>query len=353
MKNSNRIDYLDFVRGGAIFLVLLHHSGILQPYILAFHMPIFFVLSGYILNMKEGKQERFSVYFKKRFNRLVIPYLLFELLNLVTAMVFHNTFKIMGLGEVYHVEIGYAIRDILLCIESSHYIGVTNLFWFLPCLFVADLFIWFIDRLLRKISPHRTDFSFQYLVVFAIFVAVSFLLSESIDFRLPFTLDTSSMATAFIALGYASRGLIDKFYNQNMYYQAAYVLIGVLGIVFAVEMNSGLFLMFINEYGNYFYAIVGALSGTLFFFNFIFLFEKILPKKALIFLSINSLIFYPIHLDILAFIGKVFSYLNTSKIEWSLPYLNAIITMLIIIPCIYLVNRYLPVLSGKKKVLNY
>ncbi|WP_339714810.1 acyltransferase [uncultured Kriegella sp.] len=353
MKNFNRIDYLDYVRGGATFLVLLHHSGVLQAHILAFHMPIFFVLSGYLLNLKEGKLEKFSVYFKKRFNRLIVPYLLFEFLNLFVAVVFHNVFKTMGLENVYHVEIGYAIRDILLCIESSHYIGVTNLFWFLPCLFVADLFIWFIDYFFYKLFRDRTIYGLLYFIVFILFVTLSYLENKYIDIRMPFTLDTSLMATAFIALGYSSRKLVDKFYFQNAYYQICYIVVGLVGVLFSVKMNSGLFLMFINEYGNYFYALLGATSGILFFINLIFLSEKILPKQALIFLSINSLIFYPIHLDILAFISKVFSYINLSGIDWSLPYLKVAITMLLIIPCIYIFNMYLPVFSGKKKVLNY
>lgn len=48
MDGRQRDALVDFLRGAAMLLVLLHHSGCpLGPYILAFHMPHFFVLSGY------------------------------------------------------------------------------------------------------------------------------------------------------------------------------------------------------------------------------------------------------------------------------------------------------------------
>lgn len=52
-------DYLiDFLRGSAMILVLLHHSGFpLGSVILAFHMPLFFILSGYIEFIRVGTKK--------------------------------------------------------------------------------------------------------------------------------------------------------------------------------------------------------------------------------------------------------------------------------------------------------
>ncbi|WP_415669093.1 acyltransferase family protein, partial [Zobellia roscoffensis] len=338
MGNLGRIDYLDYVRGGAIFLVLAHHSGILGPYILAFHMPLFFVLSGYILNVKGRKDERFVIHFKKRFNRLIIPYLLFEALILLSSIILHYGFKALQLEDVYHIEIGYAVRDILLCLESPRYIGAINLLWFFPCLFVADLLFFFVKRLINRLFKEGEVHAFPYFIIFVALALLSYLENKFVHIRLPFTLDTSLMATSFIALGYASRKLVDKIYNQTKSFQLGYVIFGLVGVIFSVKMNTGLFLMFVNDYGNYFYAMLGAVSGVLFFFSLIFLLEKILPKSGLVYLSINSLIFFPIHLLILTFMNKIFTYLNISVNEWSLPYIRVILTVLFMIPCIYIIN---------------
>lgn len=47
--SKNRIEKVDFLRGLAMLLVLLHHSGFpFGSFILAFHMPLFFVISGWL-----------------------------------------------------------------------------------------------------------------------------------------------------------------------------------------------------------------------------------------------------------------------------------------------------------------
>lgn len=52
---SSRDEQIDFLRGGAMIFVLFHHSGFpLGGYILAFHMPLFFVLSGYLEQIGGG-----------------------------------------------------------------------------------------------------------------------------------------------------------------------------------------------------------------------------------------------------------------------------------------------------------
>ena len=68
---SSRIAYLDFIRGIIILLVLYHHSDApYGRYILQFHMPALFILSGYteyLLN----RAKPFQAYVKSKFYRLI------------------------------------------------------------------------------------------------------------------------------------------------------------------------------------------------------------------------------------------------------------------------------------------
>ena len=50
---NQRLDSIDLAKGIAIFLMILCHSGMnngITQWIYAFHMPLFFVVSGYLYN---------------------------------------------------------------------------------------------------------------------------------------------------------------------------------------------------------------------------------------------------------------------------------------------------------------
>lgn len=70
---KNRINYIDYAKGFAILCVLLGHmevNPVLKHSIYSFHMPLFFIVSGYFL-----KKEKLNGYtLKKNFQALMIPY---------------------------------------------------------------------------------------------------------------------------------------------------------------------------------------------------------------------------------------------------------------------------------------
>ena len=66
-EHSKRVQTLDFLRGVLILLVLYHHSGApFSSFVLQFHMPALFVLSGYT-EFFINKQKPFVSYVKSKF----------------------------------------------------------------------------------------------------------------------------------------------------------------------------------------------------------------------------------------------------------------------------------------------
>ncbi len=71
MKGRNK--ELDLLKGFAIFLMVFDHVGwgdIVHTYIQSFHMPLFFVVSGYLWNNEYSVAE----VAKKRAKSVMIPY---------------------------------------------------------------------------------------------------------------------------------------------------------------------------------------------------------------------------------------------------------------------------------------
>ena len=340
----NRVYYIDYIRGGAVILVLLHHCGLFKETILAFHMPLFFFLSGWVFSFHNANPT-FSVQLKKKFNRLLVPYFLFEILNLVIAFTLHHLFKYLHMENVYHVELPFAIRDIIFCLESKNYVGITSRFWFLPCMFVSDMFFWGIQKLIIRF--HIELDRIIYLLLSILLVIFSYIETSILSFRLPFTLDSSLMATAFICLGYYLGPFFDKLYNLNVSLKLFCVIVSSIILALCIQGNDSFFLMFANSYGNYIYASLGAVAGIVLLCNSFFLVENILPKKQLLFLSTNSLIFYPIHLNIISFINKIFSYIDfTNVLESCKPLITIFVVLSLAIILINISNKYFKIFTG-------
>ena len=56
MGNAKRLNYLDFVKGFAILLVVLGHiydiSNPIKIWLYSFHMPLFFIISGILIRIE-------------------------------------------------------------------------------------------------------------------------------------------------------------------------------------------------------------------------------------------------------------------------------------------------------------
>lgn len=96
---AKKID-IDICKGVAILLVILGHSFIVFPinlheipwcyytgnWIGSFHMPVFFLISGYLFSLSTKKGYRSLV--SSRFKRIMIPYFSIGAVNLAVKLCF-------------------------------------------------------------------------------------------------------------------------------------------------------------------------------------------------------------------------------------------------------------------------
>ena len=74
---------LDILKGFGIIFVLVGHSlgGIVHNFIYSFHIPLFFLVSGYLY-----KQRPFKEQVKKDWSRLMIPFFFVEICITIGAL---------------------------------------------------------------------------------------------------------------------------------------------------------------------------------------------------------------------------------------------------------------------------
>lgn len=150
---------LSILRGVAILLVLLGHSIILFPinlknvtwcsylyqYIYFFHMPLFFIIAGFCYSKKNNYKD----YFISKFKRILIPYLVFSILDLVPRHLLPQL--INGNKSIYD-----DIKSIIF--NGGQY-------WFLYVLFI--LFILF--PIIEKVLDNKIYSSF--IILFLIIIS--------------------------------------------------------------------------------------------------------------------------------------------------------------------------------------
>ena len=81
MAEKERIRHFDTMKGIAIILVIVHHvfgynDTIIDQMLESLRMPLFVLVSGIFLSFRRG----FWVLIVKKFNRYILPLLLFSLL---------------------------------------------------------------------------------------------------------------------------------------------------------------------------------------------------------------------------------------------------------------------------------
>ena len=129
---SKRIEYIDIARGVGIILVVMGHNDFastISPFfyhvIYSFHMPLFFFLSGFFLNISVP----FVEYFKKRFNSLLKPYFFTVFLIYFTTVAF-------GVTMSFQTAL---LRIVKFFYGAGYYLDWVQL-WFLTNLFVVSLY---------------------------------------------------------------------------------------------------------------------------------------------------------------------------------------------------------------------
>ena len=131
---DNRIIWIDIAKGIGILAMMFGHSfyGSLTPIIYSFHMPLFFILTGFTIRSSKGT---FLAVELKDFKRLIIPCLVVRVIILLgNCLILHYNFII-------------EIRDTLLSLLWGNHYGTffgielpsIGRIWFLSALFLSKL----------------------------------------------------------------------------------------------------------------------------------------------------------------------------------------------------------------------
>ena len=366
---KKRLDYLDMTKGLGMILVLIGHlqgdsiftfSPYIQPlcvFIFSFHMPMFFIVSGILLAIKNDEVKPLKEVAKSRFRGIMIPYLWFSLFYLivVVAALIKGEIAVQTLYlNIWYVISGYGM----------------NVLWFLPALYLGELLFILFRRRIRDHIPFITVVVLSNAIVYFLsyFVGIA-------KYPTPFAERMHDLITVilrpilvcgFISIGYYTHKLLKKgsqigdFFNKpelnekgkvSFKYRAAYIVLGLMlfGVCFGLfRINNGIDFRSL-AFRNVFFFFVCALSGS---FGMISL-CKGLPRIPLFcYWGIGSLIFMATHNSqtVLTFSLKMAMYVN-QYLTRARGYICYAIVIVIITAystfMIWLIRRFFPFIIGK------
>lgn len=193
VSNSRRDSYIDIAKGFGIILVVLGHTfGIptmLYDTIYSFHMPLFFIISGYVYNHSKYSKFGFSKMVSGRAKRYLIPFYIFAGLNFILTFAFDLIFK--------HTVITFSkiktyIWGTLYCYADMDHMPNCSPIWFFMTLFIGGMIFWAIMKYSYKTRP----------IWMISLLIISYLLYLFVNVRLPLNLAPTGAAVFFMYIGY-------------------------------------------------------------------------------------------------------------------------------------------------------
>jgi len=339
-QTSHRVHWIDICRGIGIILVLYGHLFVSDKntyLIFAFHMPLFFFISGLVFRPTTKSLWEIT---KKYFKQLLIPYYIFAILTYAFTLISQTA------GDISISGIGYQLFGIIYGSGSDGMLGYNVVLWFLPCLFITKLTFAAITKRLSQ-----TKLLICILTVSAI---TGYLLSLYFPWlKLPFNFEIALTGLTFFGTGYLLRinkHLFKIFANQKPLLAITALLFTILIATVNYHMSGAKVDLRANQLDNFFLFYLGAFGGII---SWITISQIIAKNTVLEYIGRHSMIIFAWHNVIATDLENIVNSLLTQDLLNPIKYLLPTIYAFML-TCIILFSRMVIVkLKGVYNLTNY
>lgn len=277
MKQTERNEYIDAIRGAVIILMLVGHSGApknVTTFIYGFHMPFFFILSGLLYNRTKWEQKGLKKLVIAKFKAYIIPYFILCGINLLIEFIYDylNGFTMMQLYK----EVTDSIFWVIYSYSTKARMATSVPLWFLPCIFLSTIFTYLFLKISNKLLRG---------LVISVAVAFNIILSFWKFPIFPWHFGIAMVGAFFMIVGYYGKRVLDG--EKIPFYP---LVIATLFAVFTVcTLLTGKTDVNMRSFGSHpLLFIIGSIAMSM---ALLFVFKNNLPNsKALVFLGQNTML---------------------------------------------------------------
>lgn len=226
--------WIDVLKGIAIILVVYGHNCTDNSFVQAFHMPLFFLLSGFLFSPKPA-----PIYFRRSVARLVVPYIVFIIvisLPQLASLALHG--NLMGGGKYLII---YALYG------GAYLKGPYAVFWFVSVL-------WMSTNLFNLIISLKWG-----MWLLPVFIGVSYMVTM-LPIPLPLNAHMVPLATSYIMIGNLIRRNTDWIQLRLKNKLGVCLVLAIAFLVIVYIMRHGL--MVDMKYNNPGIPVISVLSSV-------------------------------------------------------------------------------------------
>ena len=205
----------------------VYFGSAFDKYIHAFHMPMWFIISGYFINVEKN----FRYFLLTKIRVLLVPFFLFSLS-------YEITWSLLGYNKWSAIVW-----------PNSLLIPLNGALWFLPAMFFADIIGYMIIR-----KYYRDVHSIVLICVFISFIGTY------MGPTLPFSFDSGIVGASLLLIGYLLR------IKEFPVYKGSYLYIVLIVSIIMVFINGGINVR-LNKYAFQPLFYINAVLSTIVYWN--------------------------------------------------------------------------------------
>ena len=323
---SKRIEYIDALRGLCIFWVVWYHSSHPEWVEYPFRMPTLFFISGIFYKHYPGK-----VFWKKKVNQYIVPFAFFYLLYYVFLLVINFCKYHSVPSEVY-----LSFFDFAHMYSGFDGYSVNYPLWFMVALLVLQLITYLI-----------TSLTHSHVVLLTISAVLTIVGSCFLfDIKMPLFIGKALTFYIYYVFGFVIGKKYITFLESGNIDKMKFTLCTAFFFVF-VFINIAMFDSPVGTFCQYMQFLTLP-------FILLWIFKKISNvvsmMRVLLFLGSNSLIIFGLHDMYLSLFRIVFGrFINVDNVFVGM--FMVLCTLLLCVPTINIMQRYIPCVVGKKPLL--
>ena len=294
---NERNKQIDYAKAIGILLVILNHCAVpsrsIVYFVAAFHIPLFFFISGRVNQLRGRKESSLKEFALKKFKSLIIPYFFFSLIDFIVFYIC-NPISLSGKGCIWQQLVCFALG-----MRNLDFYVFTGALWFLTSLFSCEIVGYIYEK---KLISRRT-FWLVY-VLFSVYVTRN-------PMALPMNTDVLPYVFVFYLLGRYNQ--TEEKNRENISTRKVIIHFCIeLCIVFYISKTNYAVDIYSSLYKNPFLFMLGGIIGSLMIMDLSEIIVRIEKKMKvtipfLNFIGRSSIFFMGIHQQWILIVMQAFN----------------------------------------------